>query len=445
MRPGRSVVALALLLSVAAASSCGGNDPLFVTSDEDGEVLCVIEGPTRMFAGTIVGDSSQLTLIYRNLGQGVLSGVIALSDSGSAPADGVFTLTQGGGRVVLGPGRSRVVAVTFKPTAAGTREVTLTAPGACRATVLQATALDPPSCTVSADSLDAGMVELGFAGTATVTVANQTSVLSGTVTLTQPCPNFSVTSGAGPFSLAAGESLQVDVSFAPSAVADFSCQLDFGTPFCPPVTVVGTGFGVAACSTNVTSIDLGDVLADDAGGQSATGSFTVYNVGSLPLDVNPFLTGGDADFSITNAGARQIAVGDSTTYSVRFDPVFSLAGYGDQFEAVGGLGGCNVQLQGEGLVGFNTHISAFYNVSQSGFSACVNCHGGGGIGCGTGDGAATLSFNNVSALSNTGSPSNSAGHTGVANTFQSPGGTAYRTVLIWIIQAAARGGVFNSQ
>lgn len=452
------VVLFPLLLVLAGAVSCG-DDPLFATPDEDGDAICMIEAPSRVFAGTVVGDSTQLSLTYRNLGQGVVTGVIGLSDT-TTTGQGAFTLLQGGGRFTLGPGRSRVVTVGFKPTVAGTQEAMLVAPGACRAVTLEATALDPPTCTVSADTLDFGMVELGMTGSGTLFVGNQGgSALSGTVQLVSPCPNFVVTAGSGPFSLAVGESLAVSVDFVPSAEAAFSCVLDFGSQFCPPVACVGSGFGVAACSTSVFSagsvLDLGDVLADGTGGQTAMRSFTVYNVGTGSLlSINPMLTGtGAASFQLTGPGAVSLAAGDSATYQVTFDPASSLAGFGAKSATINGLDACPITVMGEGIVGFATHISTYYNNSQGGFSACVNCHGGGTAtgACPDPAGAVGLSFSNVVKLSNTGTPSNSCIltypvgglHNPVANTFNPPSGAAYRTVLTWINQAAARGDMFQ--
>ena len=83
------------------------------------------------------------------------------------------------------------------------------------------------------------------------------------------------------------------------------------------VTAPGQGFNSG------DQLDMGTVLADGPGGQSASVILTLQNRGGLPLTINSVqFAAGNQDFSIagTNPAGQTLAPGASVPLNVRFDP-----------------------------------------------------------------------------------------------------------------------------
>ncbi len=187
-------------------------------------------------------DATDLQLLYGG-GTGV-----AIGDAGSVPANSLtFSLE---GAVPTGATIDPVTgAFSWTPTVEqgpGVYEVTVRvtddgAPTMFAEEVVPVTVTDglTPICVIEPDSLAFGEVEVGQSLDGTFMVTNGgEGLLVGTVS--EECDHFSVTDGAGEFSLAAGDTLWVVVSFAPTEVGDLDCVVELAG-LCSDVVCQGTG------------------------------------------------------------------------------------------------------------------------------------------------------------------------------------------------------------
>ncbi|HEX7070058.1 MAG TPA: choice-of-anchor D domain-containing protein [Rhodothermales bacterium] len=180
---------------------------------------------------------------------------------------------------------------------------------------------------INPEDVDFGSVELGESATRTVTIANlETSgaSLSGNIVLSGN-EAFTIVSGGGSFTLAAGQSRDVVLSFDPEAEGDYTAQLQVthnATSQEGPSTITVTGSAAApaapAVSLSESSLDLGNVAIFHDG----TASFTIENTGNAELTGSIEIQGADAaDFGLEEgAESFTIEAGGSLEITVTFAP-----------------------------------------------------------------------------------------------------------------------------
>jgi hypothetical protein len=106
-----------------------------------------------------------------------------------------------------------------------------------------------------------------------------------------PCEDYAVTTGAGEYELVPGQPRVVTIRFTPTGCGTKGCIVDTGNGICSDVSCTGTGGGTI-CSVSPTSLDFGIVMP----GQSEERSFTITNTGCTTITG---LIGEDcADYSI---------------------------------------------------------------------------------------------------------------------------------------------------
>jgi HYDIN/CFA65/VesB family protein len=194
-----------------------------------------------------------------------------------------------------------------------------------------------PACTVSPASLDFGSVEAGF-----LTVPKTFSIrnsgggtLSGTIS--ESCPDFELVSGAGAYSLGAGQTRFVTARFHPLTAGNKSCAV--GTGCAQGVTLTGVASS-AACVLDPATLDFGSITV----GQSADKNFILYNNGNSTL--SGALSESCADFAIVGSPSYTVAAGQNVTFTVRFSP--SQAGPSSCTVNTGALGCPQVTCGGSG-------------------------------------------------------------------------------------------------
>lgn len=238
-------LALAACLVVQACSDLG--------SLPQDTPACAQSTSSLDFGQVAVGESLDASFLLRNQGSTTLEGPLA-SDSPD------FVLVDPAGTYLLQAGESLEVAVRFTPTAQGPESCTITTGTVCgEVQCVGEGAVPTPgaSCTVTPASLAFGSVAVGSSADRSFVIVNDGPVaFGGAVSAT--CSDFTVVSGAGSFTLAAGESLTAVVRYAPTVV------------------------GLASCTVR-TGIDCSDVPA------SGEGSAPVSNV-SFSSDVQPIFT-----------------------------------------------------------------------------------------------------------------------------------------------------------
>jgi hypothetical protein len=194
-----------------------------------------------------------LSFAVKNTGIGVLTGSVGTLD---AP----FSVSAGGGPFNLAPGRKQIVTVQFAPTSVGHVSAALAI------TSDDPSHLDVPfaiggkgagghlTVNLPAPIAPATMPALGFGAVAanatlikTFTVTNTgLGVLDGNVAAFAPGVAFSLTQGAGAFTLQPGQKLTIGVQFAPTASGRASATLTIsdtapGTPTLVTVAMSGRG------------------------------------------------------------------------------------------------------------------------------------------------------------------------------------------------------------
>lgn len=315
----------------------------------------MVVDPSVLSFGTLrVGQSSPAqTLTVRNDGADTLAG-LTYSISGD------FSLSQNGCGAQLASGAGCSLAVTFSPSAPGTRigSVTIqsTTPGFTPVVAgLTGTGLPTAQLAVTPGQLAFGAVLLGANSAAMQLTVNNpgTGTLQG-LSFTTAAP-FSVGSGNCGSSLAPGGSCVVPVIFAPEVAGSQSGTLTVATTSLgvPPVLVALSGSGSAPASLAISPTSL-TFPGTAIGTTSAAQSVTVSNPGGAALPGLSLALSGTAsgDFAIVSTGcAATLAGGASCSATVTFKP--SIAG-GRQaiFTAsstTAGVASATVSLNGAGL------------------------------------------------------------------------------------------------
>lgn len=172
-----------------------------------------------------------------------------------------------------------------------------------------------PRPEISVTALDFGDVAVGAFATQSATISNSGEAdLQGDIGVS--CPEFSIDSGGGPFTLRPGAVRVVTVRYTPSAVAASACTLTFGDGL-PPVVLRANGLPAPAglCVASLASIEFGTLAL----GTNKLAVFKLYSRGAAPVDVDVQAPCGQLQFLGGN-GVRTIPVGDSLVVTVQFTP-----------------------------------------------------------------------------------------------------------------------------
>lgn len=177
----------------------------------------------------------------------------------------------------------------------------------------------PPSgsVTISKASLDFGTVTVGQTATLSDSIVNSTSSSVSVPQPTMPTGGFSITSPAFPASVAAGQSVAIQMAFKPTAAGAHSGTVTVtagGTNLV--ITVTGSAVAGGTLSGNPSTVGFGSVQV----GKSSTIAETITNTGSASVTVSQAnLTG--SGFSITGLTLpTTLNANQSATVSVKFTP-----------------------------------------------------------------------------------------------------------------------------
>jgi len=210
---------MALLL---ATSACG-DDPVDLKSS------CGISSKSVNFGTVLVGTSAERTITITASGSGAISGDVQVSPGGSC---GEFAIVEGAGSYNLAPGQSRTVTVEFAPLSRGNRNCALSLGGSvCDDVALVGRGDTVSVCDIDRQAVDFGTIFAGDKPTESFTITNQGGdTLRGNVAVSTEvaCDGFTIMSGAGPYSLTAGQSHEVTVEFDPLTGGNKSCRIETG-------------------------------------------------------------------------------------------------------------------------------------------------------------------------------------------------------------------------
>src|SRR5215211_3094476 len=260
------------------------------------------------------------------------SGTLAISSIAVVGANAADYAQTNNCPATLAAGSSCTIAVTFGPTASGSRTASVTitddAGDSPQSLPLSGTGT-APAANVTPGSLDFGSQLVDTAGAAkSATLTN-----TGTAPLTVSSIAISGADAADyaqtntcPATLAAGSSCTISVTFTPTAAGPRTASVTItddaaGSPRNVSLSGIGTT-PTPGASVTPGSLEFGSQLVDTAGDAK---SATLTNTGTAPLTVGNITIGGTnaSDYAQTNtcpASPSTLAVNASCTISVTFTP-----------------------------------------------------------------------------------------------------------------------------
>ena len=296
------------------------------------------------FGTSLAGTPSATTYTFRveNTGDAQLDA--QRSEGGSDPGD--WTYAPPGTTFSLDPGETRDIEATFTPAAGGARSATVTF------TDLDGLSSDPtapfalsgtgraPSLEVDVSTLTFGSQSVGTqSAPQTATISNGGNADLTITSVNVPGPNNSewvVTGFPGDTTLEPGDTLEIDVRFAPTAPGSQNANLVIGSDSpVPPDTVQvalnGSGIGAAGLTLSPTALTFGSI--DVQSGAAPVRTLTIGNTGNVPLEITD-LTLEDLDgtsydgeeYSLSTSAPLTIDPDEEITVQVEYAPTVESPG-----------------------------------------------------------------------------------------------------------------------
>jgi hypothetical protein len=376
--------------------------------------------PTSLtFSGQLVGTTSAAqSVTLTNTGNAALT-ITSIAITGANSGDFAQTSTCPVSPTTLAAGSNCAISVTFKPTASGARNASVT--------ITDNAANSPQSVTLSGTGAApivslGGTVSLNFGNQLVgTTSAAQTITLSNTGTAALTITSIAITGTnssdfaqtstcpVSPTTLAAGANCAINVTFKPTAVGNRTGSVSFtdsaaGSP--QSVALTGTGVEPMVTLAPASLTFAGQLITTTSAAQSVT----LTNSGTAPLTIASIAitAANGADFGETNncpASTSSLAVGAKCSINVTFTPTAT----GNRAASITIAGNAPGSPQSVSLTGTGTDFS---------LAAATGANCPAGANCST---SATISvgqtatydlqvspsngFNGIVALSCTGAPS----------------------------------------
>ena len=248
-----------------------------------------------------------------------------ISNDGCDPFSGdvtspysAFTITGGAGPFTLNPGDTRTITVTYEGGSCGVVQratLDLGTGGVCDSYPVVGQG-GGEACRMSVISLDFGDVSEGNNLDKTFAIDNiGCGPYTGTVS--ESCPDFSIVSGGGTYTIPEGGTHYVTVRFSPTSAGAKTCTIDSG---CANVFCQGNGVSTVQCSLAPPSINFGTVQI----GSYRDTNVVVGNAGTTGTLNGTIVVpsgGGCQSYSIVaGAGSYSLGPGGSHIFTVRYAP-----------------------------------------------------------------------------------------------------------------------------
>ena len=174
----------------------------------------------------------------------------------------------------------------------------------------------------SATTVNFGSVAVGSSALQSLSVTNTGTAAVDISQATISGTGFTVMSGTGAATLAAGQSATVQVQFAPTSAAAATGSLVVTSDASnPTLTIALSGSGAAgAISATPASVSFGNV----ADGTTATQAITLKNTGTTSVNVSSESVTGTG-FGVTGFAAQSLAAGSTMTFNATFAPTSTAA------------------------------------------------------------------------------------------------------------------------
>ncbi len=296
--------------------SDASNSPATVSLSGTGVAPQLAVNPSSInFGNVALGGNSSQTLTLIN------SGTTGVTISQASVLGSGFALGRLSLPMNLGAGQSAGLNVTFSPqtagNAAGTISVISNASNSPLAIPLSGQG-GTVQLSVSPASISFGNVKVGANGSQTVTLTN-TGTSSVTVTQgTATGAGFSVSGLSVPLTLAAGQSLSFNVTFAPTQAGNATGSVSVLSNASNSPTILplaGTGITLQI-SANPTSLNLGNVTV----GSKSTAAVMLTNTGTANVTISQASVSGTG-FSMSGLSLpTTLSAGQNTSFNATFSP-----------------------------------------------------------------------------------------------------------------------------
>lgn len=284
--------------------------------------------PSLAFGSVMVGGSGTLTTQVQNTGTATLD-VSAIARCAGTSAEFAWNPAA---PFSVAPGETTALTVTYAPANVGADSgcLALTSNAASSPTQLAVsgtgTAIPAPAIALDPAAVDFGAVLLGSMGTLPVQVRN-TGTAALSVTAIDRCSGTSTAFGwapAAPFGVPPGDSVTLQVSFAPVLTgAETGClAVSSNDPDQPTVELGLAGEGVTEATPSIalvpSSLDFGAVTL----GGTATRTTEIQNAGAAPLQVTEIARcdGTSEAFAWSPAAPFTIGAGMTSALTVTYAP-----------------------------------------------------------------------------------------------------------------------------
>jgi len=338
------------------------------------------------FGSVILGQTETLLVTLTNTGQ------TSVTISGTTVSSNEFTTSQLSVPLLLLAGQSIDVSVSFTPTAhlwaGGSIKFSSNASNPTLTVEVSGAGASSEAVTASRSSVSFGPVAMGTTVTVPVVLKNDRSWRVALSAVQTAGSEFSISGPAFPLILSAGQSVTLNVTFAPQSTGMTGGSLSILGPFLLVVPLTGTGTATATAAAQLTITPAVLNFGSVPDGTTATQSISLSAVGSSVTisssasNSSQFVLNG-ATFPLT------IAAGRSVSFNVVFTPQSSgtvsgalsfasnasSTGTQESLTGVGTVTQYNVNLSwnpSSDVTGYNVYRSTASNGKYSKITSTVN-------------------------------------------------------------------------
>jgi hypothetical protein len=338
------------------------------------------------FGSVILGQTETLLVTLTNTGQ------TSVAVSGTTVSSNEFTTSQLSLPLLLLAGQSIDVSVSFTPTAqlwaGGSIKFSSNASNPTLTVEVWGAGVSSEAVTASRSSVSFGPLAMGTSATVPVVLKNDRSWRLALSAVQTAGSGFSISGPAFPLILSAGQSVTLNVTFAPQSTGMTGGSLSILGPFLLVIPLTGTGTATATAAAQLTITPAVLNFGSVPDGTTATQSISLNAVGSSVTisssasSSSQFVLNG-ATFPLT------IAAGQSVSFNVAFTPqssgtvsgslsFASNASSSSTPEPVTGIGTAtqyNVNLSwnpSSEVMGYNVYRSTAANGKYSKINSTVN-------------------------------------------------------------------------
>jgi Abnormal spindle-like microcephaly-assoc'd, ASPM-SPD-2-Hydin len=280
-------------------------------SAADTQLVCT---PSKLrFGAVVVGQTQTLLVTLTNNGQ------TSVTLSGITVGNSVLTTSYMSLPLVLPAGQSVGLSVNFSPTAAGWTDGKITFSSNASNSVLRLEAdgsgVNGPSITANPSAVSFGQVAIGSVSTTPVVLTNVRSYRVSISALQVTGSGFLMSGATFPLTLGGGQSVTVNVGFAPHSAGTTGGTLLFSGPQLV-IPLTGTGTPPGQLTANPASLTFGSVQV--GGNLALSDSFT--NTGGSSVTISQVTIAG-AGFGLSGLNVPlTLNPGASVTFSGLFAP-----------------------------------------------------------------------------------------------------------------------------